>query len=161
MAHTGPPAKAAKHGRTPTNSEWIDVPDLPFDEESPGLPKLGGRKKWHSQVEAWWEEIRTMPHCRAWTVTDWRFAIDTAFMKEQLWRDIDDGEMKATLATEIRRREDQLGTTIEARRKLRIRYLDPSAFAADEDQADEAGAAGDGGADNVTSISSRRARLTA
>jgi hypothetical protein len=163
MAHTGPPAKGNKHGRNP-NVDWIDVPDVPFEEESPDLPKVRG-KRWPALVERWWENVRRMPHCALWTATDWDFAVETAFLKLAFWTEYNAGEVKSTLATEIRRREDMLGVTGEARRKLRIRYVDPGApVAAVEEPAEdlvveEQGAAG--GSGTVTPLASRRRRLTA
>lgn len=159
MALTGPAAKDIKHGRTP-NADWTDVVDTPYLGPSPDLPKLSGRRRWHEQVVAWWNEVRQMPHCVLWAATDWRFGVETAVMKQQLWTDLEAGEMKTTLATEIRRREDQMGTTGEARRKLRVRYV-----GADEAAGQAAGAVfGRGetaGGGTVTELTSRRARLSA
>jgi hypothetical protein len=162
MALTGPPAKGIKHGRT-ASADWTDVDNVPYDGPAPELPKTCGRKRWHEQVTAWWVEIRRMPHCRLWTETDWRFALETAYMKQQFWLELADGDMKSTTATELRRREDQMGTTGEARRRLRIRYVDPAVT--DDVDGDDDGAvevieqdvAGGGG--KVTSLNSRRNRL--
>ncbi len=41
-------------------------------------------------------------------------------------------------AAELRQREKILGTTLDARRDLRIRYVDPGAPAETEDQGEEA-----------------------
>jgi hypothetical protein len=163
MALTGRDPKTNKHGRTPT-ADWTDVPDRPYDGPSPDLPRLSGRRKWREQVVSWWDEVRVMPHCVLWTATDWRFALETAYMKQQFWVELDDGDMKTTTATEIRRREDQMGTTGEARRKLRIRYVDPTlptgaGREADYDQPVVEDIAVAGGASTVTSLDSRRARL--
>ncbi len=122
MARPGPASKAVKHGRTP-NAEWTEVPDTPYLGPSPELPRLAGRRKWQDIVVQWWEQVRVMPHCRLWGPTDWQFAVETAMLKDAFWRDYHDGAMKTTAATEIRRREDQMGTTAEARRKVQIRYV--------------------------------------
>lgn len=164
MAHTGPPAKGNKHGRNP-NVEWIDVPAVPFEGESPDLPKVRG-KRWPALVEGWWENVRRMPHCVLWTPTDWDFAVEVAYLKLAFWTDFSAGEVKSTLATEIRRREDMLGVTGEARRKLRIRYVDPSlpvgvAVELDDDQVEDAQDDAAVGPGTVTPLSSRRRRLTA
>ena len=164
MALRGPAAKAVKHGRTAT-ADWTDVPDTPFPGPSPDLPRLPGRRRWHDMVVQWWEQVRSMPHCVLWQPTDWQFAVETAFMKQQFWVDYSAGEMKGTTATEIRRREDQLGTTGEARRKLRIRYVFPGDDAPAVDLVDaevvvvEQEVAGSGGA-SVTPLADRRRRLT-
>ncbi len=120
MAHRGPAAKNIKHGRTP-NADWTDVVEVPYPGASPDLPKLPRRERWHPMVEQWWAQIREMPHCVLWRAVDWTFALETAFMKNAYWKLAEDGEATTTMAVEIRRREDQMGTTIEALRKLRIR----------------------------------------
>lgn len=60
-----------------------------------------------------------MPHCRLWSDSDWRFAFDTALIAAQLV------EGNNSLAGELRLRENKLGTTVDARMALRIRYVDP------------------------------------
>lgn len=159
MAVTGPDPKTIKLGHSPGSTEWTDVPDVPYDGPSPDLPVLPRRKRWHEDVEAWWKLVRTMPHCRLWSPTDWAFAIQTARYKEQEARDLADGSLKTTLATEIRRREDQMGYTMEARRKLRIRYVDPSEAAKRQSNIIVPSGAGPAGA-NVVPIGDRRARMT-
>jgi hypothetical protein len=161
MAHRGPAAKTVKHGRTP-NADWTEVVDTPYTGPSPELPKLSHRRRWNEMVVQWWEQVRTMPHCVLWRNTDWMFAIETALQKHDYYADDD---RKTTAATEIRRREAQLGTTAEARRQLRIRYV-PAAEVVDEVDDDdlpvevvEQEEAATGGA-TVTPLADRRRRLT-
>lgn len=165
MALRGPASKTVKHGRTP-NADWTEVPDAPYTGPSPDLPKLPRRKKWHPMVEQWWAQIREMPHCALWRAVDWTFALETAYQKQAYWELAEDGEATTTAAVEIRRREAQMGTTIEALRQLRIRYVpvgeDVAVEAEDDDlevQVTEIAEAG-GGPGTVTPIASRRARLT-
>jgi hypothetical protein len=165
MALRGPAAKAIKHGKTP-NADWVDVPDAAYAGPSPDLPKLANRRKWTDLVVQWWEQVRTMPHCVLWEPTDWQFAIETALMKDQFWREYADGEMKSTAATEIRRREAVLGTTAEARRQLRIRYV-PSGEGCGDDTPqtpvvvqEVADTLEGGSVATVTPIADRRARLS-
>lgn len=168
MAHRGPAQSARRLGHSP-NADWIDVPNRPFEGTSPDLPKLPGRAKYHVLVTTWWEMVRTMPHCVRWTPTDWQYAVETALLKHFFWTDATNGEVKTTAATEIRRREDNMGTTEEARRKLRIRYVD-----VDDDEYEDAEPVEAeevrpevivqrraGGARPVTSLASRRARALA
>ena len=169
MALPGAPAKGAKLGRTP-NADWTEVPKTPFDGPWPvDLPPKCGRAKWHTMVELWWRMARSMPHCRLWEESDWLFALETCYLKQELW-DAYGGEdgTKTTAWTELRRREDLLGFTAEARRKLRIRYVDVKPEVADDgvdsdvepvddpvvEQTQRAGRA------SVTPIMSRRQRLT-
>jgi len=131
VAFSGPEPKNKKTGHTPP-AEWIDVPDEPFDgPERLELPKRRGMK-WAPEVVAWWDIVSRMPHCRLWSPSDWLFAVETAFMKQDWWRDFSDGKVQPTKSTEIRRREDVLGTTTEARRKLRIRYVQPGEVQAEQ-----------------------------
>lgn len=165
MAHRGPASKAIKHGRTPT-ADWTEVPDVPNTGVTPPLPKLPNRRRWTGLVIAWWDMVREMPHTVLWTPTDWHFAVETALMKQELWAEVHAGEgLRSTLATEVRRREDQIGTTAEARRKLRIRYVpveEPEEDVPDVDgpvQVVEQSRAATGGA-TVTPLADRRRRLT-
>lgn len=161
MAHRGAAPKTFKHGRTP-NADWTEVADVPYTGPSPDLPKLPNRKKWNDLVAQWYEQVRTMPHCVLWRPTDWMFALETAMQKHDYYADED---RKTTAATEIRRREAQLGTTAEARRQLRIRYIQigDTDEELDEDDAPveviEQHEAATGGA-TVTPLRDRRARLT-
>ena len=61
-----------------------------------------------------------MPHCVLWTETDWRFAIDTAYVAAEFHR----GDMRR--ADTLMKREKVLGTTVDFRRDLRIRYIEPT-----------------------------------
>jgi len=145
-----------------------DVVDEPY--AGPGsemeLPAEGGIA-WFAQVRAWWEQVRTMPHCALWARTDWLFAIETAYLKQDFWASYFAGELHATKATEIRRREDQMGVTREARRKLGIRYV-PAPAVQPAPAADAAGGpavefeAGEGEtAPSLQETPARRRRLVA
>lgn len=164
MAHRGPTAQRVKLGHSST-ADWTDVPDVPYTGPSLDLPKSpGNRRKWFDPVVAWWQQVRQMPHCVLWSPTDWLFALETAYMKQQYWNDYNNGELHSTLATEIRRREDQMGCTREALRKLRIRYMpveeweakNPAPEAAPVQQTSDSD--GDRGA-QVASLDERRRRL--
>lgn len=161
MAHRGPVSKSVKHGRTP-NADWTDVVDVPYTGPSPDLPRLPGRRKWNDLVVQWWEQVRTMPHCVLWRNTDWMFAIETAMQKHDYYAD---DERRTTAAAEVRRREAMMGTTGEARRQLRIRYVAADEGAVEPDDVDlpvevvEQDEAATGGA-TVTPLDDRRRRLT-
>lgn len=62
-----------------------------------------------------------MPHCILWTPSDWSFALTTAMVADAAFS----GGVGA--ATELRNREKVLGTTVDFRRNLRIRYVEPKA----------------------------------
>lgn len=80
-----------------------------------------------------------MPHCALWRATDWQFALDTAFVHAHFIA----GEMSR--AAELRLRERAMGTTEDARRDLRIRYV-----SATPEEQEDAG---------VTSLADYRASL--
>ncbi len=164
MAVRGPAGKSVKHGHTPS-AEWTEVANVPYQGPSPDLPKLSGRKKWSELVAQWWEQVRVMPHCVNWGAGDWQFGLETALMKDAFWKEYSEGEMKSTMATEIRRREAMMGTTVEARRQLRIRYV----TAVDGDQpgeleppvqVTELEGESSSAVATVTPLHERRARLT-
>ncbi|MEV6830701.1 hypothetical protein [Amycolatopsis sp. NPDC051102] len=144
MAITGRPPSANPRNRNPKAYDWTTVEAAPFDGESPDLPP-NGRKKWHPETVAWWDAVRQMPHCRLWTDTDWRFAIETAVLVDAFWC----GE--ANRAAELRLRAAKLGLTHEDRLKLRIRYAAPDGDT-DAPPAPDAAA--------VTRLDERRRRLS-
>ena len=112
------PAGQARH-RNPVVHEWIEVPNAPF-EGGPELPerRCNGRP-WSERTRQSWEAWRSMPHCKLWGPSDWAFAL-TAI---ELAGFVHDGE--ARCATELRAWQKVMGTTMDARRDQRIRYVDP------------------------------------
>lgn len=121
--------------RHPLTHDWMDVPEVPFAGERPVLPRVG------AATREWWERVSTMPHCLLWQPSDWGFALDTARLHAAYCRK--GGER---FAGELRNREKVMGTTLEARRDLRIRYV-----AVVESVADEPG-------DRVSDIQAERRR---
>lgn len=165
MAVPGPKPSAddAKRYRGGLTHDWVTVEDTPFDGDVPvTLPatrmladKEGAyRARITKQAKEWWATVSSMPHCRLWTESDWLFALETALIADNFYRS---GDMGA--ARELRARAKVLGTTADARRDLRIRYVSPDDR---DDQAPEQqpAAAAKGEEGKVTSISSRRKRLT-
>lgn len=94
--------------------DWIDVPNVPYSgfvpNLPPGLPEA---------TKEWWRITSRMPHAALWDDSDWEFALNTALIHAAF----QSGEFK--YAPELRRWMDRLGTTMDARRMLRIRYIDP------------------------------------
>ncbi|WP_156213126.1 hypothetical protein [Lentzea aerocolonigenes] len=143
MAITGRPPSENPRNRNAKSYDWTTVENVPWTGTSPDLPSRG-RQRWHVETRAWWEAVRRMPHCRLWTDTDWRFAIETARLVDDFWR----GELNR--APELRLRSAKLGLTHEDRLKLRIRYVDP----VDESATSAADPAA------VTRLDERRKRLS-
>jgi hypothetical protein len=54
VAITGRPPSVNPRNRSPKAYDWTTVEALPFDGESPELPR-NGRKKWHPETLTWWE----------------------------------------------------------------------------------------------------------
>lgn len=74
---------------------------------------------WPRETQAWWDAVSTLPHAVDWTDADWRFAMDTAYVHAAVMN----GDLR--VAAELRTREKVIGTTVDARRDLRIRYVPP------------------------------------
>ena len=117
MPIAGRKPKPAGQARNRVKSEidWREVVNVPFSGVSPDLPELTSTDEpWPDLAVAWWQTIRRMPHCVLWSESDWMFAIATADLVASY----------RSHAPEIRQREKILGTTDDARRDLRIRYVD-------------------------------------
>lgn len=152
------PKEGPKLGHSPSlGHEWVQVQNRPFAGKRPALPanrtvtdREGATRvvKLHQLTKDWWRDVSTMPHCVLWSPTDWRFAIETALIADMMFQ----GDRAA--GSELRLRERIIGTTIDARRDLRIRYVTP------EDVAPApARRAAKKPASKVTSIEDRRKRL--
>lgn len=107
------PEGQKRNHHAPTH-EWTDVLNVPFE----GGPDLPDDQGWPAMTRRWWKVVSAMPQCALWTEADWGFAFDTALLAAKFHA----GEVR--LATELRNREKVLGTTMDFRRDLRIRYVD-------------------------------------
>ena len=115
MPITGPKPKPPELLRQAGRSahDWIEVPDRPYrSRNKPRLPR-----KIPALTRFWWQALSSMPHCVLWGPSDWAFAVDTAVLHAAY------AEGALSWATEIRQREKVMGTTVDARRDLRIRYV--------------------------------------
>jgi hypothetical protein len=111
-----PPGQAV-HRNKPIH-DWTEVADVPY-VDGPKLPRnRPNGSPWPAVTKRWWQVVSAMPHCRLWKDSDWQFALDTALLAAEFHT----GELR--LATELRNRERVLGTTVDFRRDLRIRYVD-------------------------------------
>jgi hypothetical protein len=115
----------ARNRAKPTH-DWIEVLDEPYTGDRPDLPEtrtistpFGPQEvPIRDMTRTWWESASTMPHCALWTPSDWSFALTTAIVADAAFS----GGVGA--ATELRNREKVLGTTVDYRRDLRIRYVE-------------------------------------
>ncbi len=135
-------------------ADWTEVDNVPF-EGGPGLPSRGETSEvdwaaagvvpgdgWPPQTERWWAVVRRMPHAALWTEGDWEFARSTAEVHARTFE-----SWRGYTGAELRQREKLMGLYADARRDLRIRYVEPKG---DEDRAAE-------GAANVVQMNEYRA----
>jgi hypothetical protein len=118
--------KPAEQRRNPTNREtheWIQVIAIPYDGE---VPSLGGRVP--VRTMRWWRVVSRMPHAILWDEADWEFAVATAWVHAAFVR----SKGSPSYATELRQREKLLGMTWDARRDLRIKYVDAQPVEAEQ-----------------------------
>ena len=119
------PSENPRH-RVKSEHEWVEVEDVPFDGPWPELPEertivtRDGQESVGLQdlTVEWWDTVKRMPHARLWSDSDWMFAKSTAMVADAAFCGV------ASAQTELRNREKVLGTTMEFRRDLRIRYVD-------------------------------------
>lgn len=119
-----PVSAGQKRNRAKSDVEWTEVRDVPYVGERPELPATrtivtrDGQEQVNLQpfTRQWWDTVSAMPHCVLWNESDWLFALATAFVADAAFCGI------ASAAVELRNREKVLGTTVEFRRGLRIRY---------------------------------------
>ena len=118
------PEGQTRHRNRPVH-DWTEVPDVPFK----GGPKLPARRwngrAWSPADRRRWKAWSSMPHCVLWCPATWEFA----FMTIELASMVNDGEPR--WSAEVRARERVLGTTQDALRDQRIRYVTPEAESRD------------------------------
>ena len=107
--------------------DWTEVTNVNYEGPTPELPLSRTILKGDEPIEIpieqrtrdWWNALCKMPHCILWQDSDWAFALDTAMVQAAA------SHGQVTAMAELRMREKVLGTTVDARRDLRIRYVDP------------------------------------
>lgn len=105
-----------RRNRTPLTHDWVDVPDVWFNGRA--LELLRPDVRWTPADLAWWEAIRTMPHCCLWNSGDWAFAAETAVIVREF-----NTSRHPSLLGALTRRETMIGMTEGQRRQMRIRYV--------------------------------------
>lgn len=108
--------------------DWTEVTNRPYTGPHPELPdtrqvaqKDGTLMElpYPDATREWWAALCRMPHCVLWQDSDWAFALDTAMVHAMAVGGV------ISAAAEVRMREKTLGTTVDSRRDLRIRYVEP------------------------------------
>jgi hypothetical protein len=120
MAGRGAAPKAA-HQRPRDTKRRIDdkairVPDQPYAGVVPELPD---GQEWHPATLRWWETWAHSPQAHMFTVTDWSFLTETAFIADAFYW----GNM--SVASELRLRVAKFGATPEDRARLRLQFVPP------------------------------------
>ena len=125
MAGKGPAPKAPEDRRrrnAPAAGEWIDLPGELTSAVLPALPARGkGTGSWSARTRAAWKSWRADPVTSQYGPADVQLALDLAWLYEQWVR-----EPMASLAGEIRQRQDALGLTPKGRQSLRWRQQPPA-----------------------------------
>ena len=109
---TKPKAPEEKRTRHASTHEWIEVQNVPNPN-----PREMPKGRWNAGAKRWWAAISKMPHTVLWDEEDWEFAEETLKLHQDFWAG------KSTLAAELRLRRQRMGATWDARRDLRIRYV--------------------------------------
>jgi hypothetical protein len=100
--------------------EWTEVPNVLFTGGPALSAKMPDGKPWPDRIRSRWEIYSSMPHCKLWTASDWRFAVDTLIIATRFEENYD-----CRVAAELRNREKIMGTTLDFRRDIRVRYVEP------------------------------------
>lgn len=123
--------------------EFTEVANVPFSDPPGLLPRAAQGQTawadagvipgddWPPATRHWWGVISRMPHCILWSEADWAFAQATAECHARFaegW--------KGYTGSELRQREKLLGVFLDARRDLRIKYVDPPKETPDQLPAD-------------------------
>jgi hypothetical protein len=128
MALPGRKPNERSINRNQPRVDWTEVPNVPYSGEVPELPltRTFINPKGEPQeipiekrTRDWFKAVTSMPHCILWQPSDWQFCLDTAMVHASA----NHGSVSAM--SELRQREKIMGTTVDARRDLRIRYVDP------------------------------------
>lgn len=147
MAGRGPAGKEvrSRDRDTPVFDQLSDSGEL----YGPDLPDVFPEgESWHPQTVAWWDAIRRFPLLKDEPDIGWQFLIDTALMHHTMWT-----KGRWEFSSEVRLRIAKYGATPEDRMRLKIKIQPPADKGTSTDPTPDPSG-------NVTSISSRRDRLT-
>lgn len=78
-------------------------------------PDLPDSVAWPEKTRQWWESLPDTPGADAWSASDWEFMQTTALLHAQVW-----GKSDFDRLSELRIREEEMGITPSARRKLGV-----------------------------------------
>lgn len=126
MAGRKPKPEEERRNRMPPTHEWVEVENVPYSGPVPRLPQRWAfdpeeltrvHVRYPARTLQWWAVVCRMPHCVLWTDVDWQYALDVVEAHARY--------VEGASGAELRIREKLLGTTMDSRRDLRIRYVEP------------------------------------
>jgi hypothetical protein len=128
--------------RIQSEHDWTEIDDVPYLDGPPLPPRstaegddapvgsLAVFGRWPDATLRWYRAVSRMPHACRWRPTMWEFVWQVA----ELHARFTEG-WKGHNGAELRIRESKLGTTPDALRDLRIRYVPPGTAKQREDAA--------------------------
>lgn len=128
MGMSGPPPK---EDPIRANKATFDKTEVWADGVVRG-PELPTDVFWHPVTRQWYHKWRISAQAQVMEPSDWDMLIDTAMLHHRYWNEKMSVAQMATLAGEIRQRTATIGSTFEARLKLRMVIRD-DAPGTDED----------------------------
>ena len=78
-------------------------------------PELPDEIPWPAKTRQWWSSLPDTPGSDNWTASDWEFLMTTALVHADVW-----GNSNFDRLSELRVREEEMGITPSARKKLGI-----------------------------------------
>lgn len=78
-------------------------------------PELPDEIPWPAKTRQWWASLPDTPGSDGWTASDWEFLMTTALVHADVW-----GNSNFDRLSELRVREEEMGITPSARKKLGI-----------------------------------------
>lgn len=128
MGISGPPPK---EDPIRPNKATFDKTEIWADGVVRG-PELPTDVFWHPITRQWYHKWRVSAQSTVMEQSDWDMLIDTALLHHHYWADKMSAAQRVALAGEIRQRTATIGSTFEARLKLRMVIRD-DAPGVDED----------------------------
>lgn len=98
--------------------EFLEVPNVRCRPRKLGARRNG--KPWPEGIGEKWLAWSTMPHTKFWEAEDWEFAVDAIHLAAKMV----EKDFDPHVAAELRNREKVMGTTMDYRRDIRIKYVD-------------------------------------
>jgi len=104
--------------QAPGKNVGMRLPDWDGKMRGPTLGRYNPEgREWHKLTLKWWKTWRSSPQAMFMTPTDWEALFLGAVMHDRMMKGVSDTAL-ANLDNGVRRREDAVGASIEARLRL-------------------------------------------